>query len=76
MQWSIRYTLAKVVQCADVHQAFLRKQMEKFAQTEIPTAVQSTEIATRLTAAVTKGAPTLHSMHLDHPYVHLHICEC
>lgn len=59
MQWSIRYTLAKVAQCADVHQAFIRKQMEKFAKTEIPTAVQSTEIASRLMAAVSRGNPTL-----------------
>lgn len=55
MQWSFRYGFAKVVQALDVHQAMMRKQMEKFAKAEIPTAVQTTEMASRVSAAVSTG---------------------
>lgn len=54
-QWSMRYAYAKFAQAMDVHSAMMRKQMEKFASAEIPTAVQANEMASRVSAAVSTG---------------------
>jgi hypothetical protein len=60
MQWSFRYAFAKLMQAIDVHQAMMRKQMEKFSA-EMPTAMQTNEIASRVSAAVSTGVLQLGS---------------
>jgi hypothetical protein len=48
----------KLVQALDVHQAIVRKQMEKLAHSDVPESVWRPEIAGRVSAAVTRALIT------------------